>query len=128
MNKNQKIIVGVLAGATLVGITYLIYKRIKKGGKVDVSSIKEVIPNFNKYSSFSTDSLKNARALEKDAYGNYKWSGGSGMPIDIYFKGEKPLFTKPNDGSTYCTGYTFATMFVTALNRGLLNDFSDADI
>ena len=50
------------------------------------------------------------------------------MPIDIYFKGADPIFKKPEDGSTYCTGYTFSVAFTVALNRGLLNDFTDKDI
>jgi hypothetical protein len=32
------------------------------------------------------------------------------------------------DGSTYCTGFTFAVCFTCALNRGLLEDFTDEDI
>ena len=86
------------------------------------------IPNASRYSEFSSDPLQAARQLEKYATGSYKWSGGTGMPIDIYFKGSQPLYKRMPDGSTYCTGYTFASFFVSALNRGLLNDFSDSDI
>jgi hypothetical protein len=36
--------------------------------------------------------------------------------------------TKPSDGTTHCAGFTFAVCYVTALNRGLLNDFNEEDI
>jgi hypothetical protein len=38
------------------------------------------------------------------------------------------IFQKTSDGSTYCTGFTFSVFFVTALNRGLLDDWTNDDI
>ena len=96
--------------------------------EVPKASISSEIVNSNKYSDFTTDPLQNAKLLEPLSFGPYKWKGTSGMPIDIYFKGNQPIFRKTPDGSTYCTGYTFSVAFVTCLNRGLLNDFTDADI
>ena len=108
-------------------LTYLIIsKTSKKTGKS--SSVSKDIINADKYTQFSSDTLSNAKKLEPLAFGPYKWKGTSGMPIDIYFKSNQPIFTKPSDGSTYCTGYTFSVAFVTCLNRGLFNDFTDADI
>jgi hypothetical protein len=87
------------------------------------------IPNLDKYKDYGTDPIDIAKDLQPLSTGPYKWvSGSSGMPIDIYFKSENPIFKKPSDGSTYCTGYTFAVGFITCLNRGLLSDFTDAGI
>jgi hypothetical protein len=122
----KKILIGLSIGAGILGVSYLLFFR--KKDEMEDNDIEQIIPNFKRYKQFSTDTVANARALEKEAFGEYKWSGSSGMPIDIYFKGENALFKKPADGSTYCTGYTFAVFFVTALNRGLLNDFTDSDI
>lgn len=91
-------------------------------------SISPEIMNADKYKDFTTDPLENAKLLEPLSFGPYIWKGTSGMPIDIYFKGDKPIFKKTPDGSTYCTGYTFSVAFLTCLNRGLLNDFTDSDI
>lgn len=61
--------------------------------------------------------------------GEYRWyPGSSGLPIDIYFESDKALIKAPEDQSTHCAGFTFAVFFVTALNRGLLNNFTDNDI
>lgn len=71
-----------------------------------------------------------AKAIgDKFAAGEYNWYPGStGLPIDIYFGAEIPLIKKPVDNTTHCSGFTFAVFFVTALNRGLLTDFTDDDI
>jgi hypothetical protein len=71
-----------------------------------------------------------AKAIgDKFAAGEYNWYPGStGLPIDIYFGAEIPLIKKPADNTTHCSGFTFAVFFVTALNRGLLTDFTDDDI
>ena len=95
----------------------------------DESSESSKILNSDKYKGYGTDPAKVAKDLQPLGKGPYKWvSGSSGMPIDIYFKSENPIFKKPSDGSTYCTGYTFAVGFITCLNRGLLSDFTDAGI
>jgi hypothetical protein len=61
--------------------------------------------------------------------GEYRWYPGStGLPIDIYFESDSPLIKAPEDKSTHCSGFTFSVFFVTALNRGLLNNFTDNDI
>lgn len=61
--------------------------------------------------------------------GEYRWYPGStGLPIDIYFESNEALIKAPEDQSTHCAGFTFAVFFVTALNRGLLNNFTDNDI
>lgn len=144
-NKTTKWLIISIISLVVILITVLVIYFIRKNkkskkrmggggqslGLIDDNTITTSlsnIPNASKYSGYGTDTLSNARALEKEGFGPYKWSGGSGMPIDIYFKGDNPLFRKPSDGSTYCTGYTFAVFFVTALNSGLLNDFSDNDI
>ena len=93
-----------------------------------VKRFKSKIPFANDYSSFGTQPLEVASKFEPLAFGKYTWAGGSGMPIDIKFISETPLFTKMADGSTYCTGFTFSVCFTCSLNRGLLEDFTDADV
>lgn len=115
----------VLIGSAVALITYFLFSNTKKSKSTKKAS---GILNSNKYEKFSTDSLANARAFEPLAFGSYKWNSSGGLPIDVYFKSPDPIFKKTADGSTYCTGYTFAVGFVTALNRGLLNDFTDKDI
>jgi hypothetical protein len=116
----------VLIGLGAALLTYLLFSKTTK--KSSTKSVSKSIANADKYSKFDTDTLKNAKLLEPLAFGPYRWQGTSGMPIDIYFQSENALFKKPSDGSTYCTGYTFSVAFVTCLNRGLLNDFTDKDI
>lgn len=118
----EEVLIGLGAGI----LAYLLFSKTSK--KSSTKSVSKSIVNADKYTKFDTDSLKNAKLLEPLAFGPYKWQGTSGMPIDIYFQSQNPLFKKPSDGSTYCTGYTFAVAFVTCLNRGLLNDFTDKDI
>jgi hypothetical protein len=61
--------------------------------------------------------------------GDYRYhENTTGLPIDIYFEGQSPLLTKPVDGTTHCAGFTFAVCYITALNRGLLNGFTDDDL
>lgn len=61
--------------------------------------------------------------------GDYRYhENTTGLPIDIYFEGQTATLTKPADGTTHCAGFTFAVCYVTALNRGLLNDFTEEDI
>ena len=91
------------------------------------SSSTEILDE-DKYKDYGTDPVEIAKDFQAVATGPYSWEGGTGMPIDIYFKSESPLFKKPSDGSTYCTGFTFAVGYVTCLNLGLLNSFTDADI
>lgn len=87
------------------------------------------ILNAYRYKEYGINPLEISEDFESISTGPYDWKdGSSGMPIDIYFKSESPLFKKPSDKSTYCTGFTFAVGFVTCLNRGLLNDFTDEDI
>lgn len=85
--------------------------------------------NIESYKKYGDDTVVVSYALQNYNTGGYKWQGGgSGMPIDIKFKSPSPLFRKPPNNTTYCTGYTFAVFFITALNRGLLKNFTDADI
>lgn len=112
----------VIIGSGIVILLYLLLRKKSSGDKVAKN-----IPN-TKYTQYGSDSLQVAKSLEKEAFGPYKWKGTSGMPIDIYFKSTNAIFKKPADGSTYCTGYTFSVAFVTCLNRGLLNNFTDNDI
>lgn len=81
-----------------------------------------------KYRHFSDKPLEVARQLEAYAYGKYRWPFESGMPIDIFFKSDSALFKKTPDGSTFCSGYTFAAFYIAALNRGLLNNYSNRDV
>jgi hypothetical protein len=61
--------------------------------------------------------------------GDYRYhENTTGLPIDIFFEGQMATLTKPTDGTTHCAGFTFAVCYVTALNRGLLNDFNEDDI
>ena len=119
-----------LIGGAVALVAYLIFSK-----KIGSRSTKKAfgILNSNKYQKYGTDVLSVARAFEPLATGGYRWKDGrgvpsTGMPLDIYFKSTQPIFKKPADGSTYCTGYTFAVAFTVALNRGLLNDFTDQDI
>lgn len=125
VNKN-KIMIGGIVVFTAVTL-YFIYKKIKSMGSSNGKSGSN-LPNASKYAKFGNEPLEVARQLEPYAYGSYKWSGTTGMPIDIFLIGDTPTFKKTPDGSTYCTGYTFATFFVTAMNRGLLDDFTNEDI
>lgn len=108
---------------------YFIYRKIT-GMENGIGSgrKKSNLPNAKKYENFGSEPIEVARQLEPYAYGSYKWAGTNGMPIDIFLIGDNPIFRKTPDGSTYCTGYTFATFFITALNRGLLDDFTNEDI
>jgi len=119
----EEILVGIILGS----LTYLIVSNSSKKNKKSSSTVKGIL-NSDKYSQFTSDSLTNANKLAPLAFGPYKWKGSSGMPIDIYFKSTQSIFTKPTDGSTYCTGYTFSVAFVTCMSRGLLNNFTDNDI
>ena len=61
--------------------------------------------------------------------GDYRYYDGStGVPIDIFFEGQVPVLAKPTDGTTHCAGFTFAVFYITALNRGLLNTYTEEDI
>jgi hypothetical protein len=90
--------------------------------------VKSKIPSANDYISFGTQPIEVGKKFEPLAFGKYSWAGGSGMPIDIKFNSEIPIFQKMSDGSTYCTGFTFSVCFTCCLNRGLLEDFTDEDI
>lgn len=119
-----------LVGGAVALIAYLIFSKTKGTRSTKRAS---GILNADKYSKYGTDSLAVARAFEPLGLGGYKWKTSSGapstgMPLDIYFKSSDPVFKKPSDGSTYCTGYTFSVAFTVALNRGLLNEFTDKDI
>jgi hypothetical protein len=114
-----------LVGGAVALIAYLIF--LKTTGTRSTKKASGIM-NADKYSKYGTDSLAVARAFEPLAFGSYKWNSSGGLPIDVYFKSSDPIFKKTADGSTYCTGYTFAVGFATALNRGLLNDFTDKDI
>lgn len=125
MKTRTKIII-VVASTIIIGFSiFLIVKSKKKGNK---GRSKSKVPSASDYITFGTQPLEVAKSFEPLAFGKYSWAGGSGMPIDIKFQGESPIFTKMADGSTYCTGFTFAVCFTTSLNRGLLEDFTDNDI
>lgn len=119
----------LIAGAIAM-LTYLIFsKKSGKRGKTKAIGIQ----NADKYSKYGKDVVSVARAFEPLGTGGYRWKNSAGqpstgLPLDIYFQGTEPIFKKPNDGSTYCTGYTFAVAFTVALNRGLLNGFTNKDI
>ena len=127
MNKKWWIIGGAVA---LIGglTTIFIFSnnRKKQGKSLDKSSSKLTVAS--KYKKFGSDTLKVVEGLTPLAFGKYSWSGTSGMPIDIEFKDGEILFTKTSDGSTYCTGFTFSVGFVCALNRGLLEDWTNEDV
>lgn len=118
-----------IIGGAVALLVYVLFS--KKGGGLRKKAFG--IKNSNKYQKFGTNVVSVAMAFEPLATGGYKWKDKSGvpstgLPIDIYFKSDNPIFKKPADGSTYCTGYTFAVAFTVALNRGLLNEFTDKDI
>jgi hypothetical protein len=128
MTRKGKIWLIVTIAVLAVGTTSFFIIRSRRKGLKGSKSIKSKIPSANDYSSFGTQPLEVASKFESLAFGKYTWAGGSGMPIDIKLIGETPLFTKMADGSTYCTGFTFSVCFTCSLNRGLLEDFTDADI
>jgi len=71
------------------------------------------------------------KRTKADTYyaGEYRYhENTTGLPIDIFFENQAPILVKPEDGTTHCAGFTFAVCYVTALNRGLLNDFTEEDI
>jgi hypothetical protein len=119
-----------LVGGAIALIAYFIFSKTRGTRSTKKAS---GILNADKYSKYGTDVVSVAKAFEPLGLGGYKWKTSSGapstgMPLDIYFKSSDPVFKKPSDGSTYCTGYTFSVAFTVALNRGLLNDFTDQDI
>lgn len=119
-----------LIGGAIALLVYVLFSR--KGGGLGKTKAMG-IQHSSKYQKYGTDVVSVARAFEPLGTGGYVWKDKSGkpstgMPIDIYFKGAEPLFKKPEDSSTYCTGYTFSVAFTVALNRGLLNDFTDQNI
>lgn len=120
----NKTLNSILITGALILSGFGIYMIIKRFKKTKISNI----PNAEKYKKYGSNPIEVALELEPLAYGQYKWTSTSGMPIDIYFKGDKPLFEKTKDGSTYCTGFTFTVFYICALNRGLLNNFTNADI
>jgi hypothetical protein len=122
MKKSTKIIIA-LVSTIMIGVSILLLVKSKKK-----SNFKSKLPSASDYISFGMQPLEVAKLFEPLAFGKYSWAGGSGMPIDIKFQGESPIFTKMADGSTYCTGFTFAVCFTCSLNRGLLEDFTDANI
>jgi hypothetical protein len=125
MTRRGKIWLIVTIAVLAVGTTsFFIIRSRRRGGK----SVKSKIPSANDYSSFGTEPLQVASSFESLAFGKYTWAGGSGMPIDIKFISDTPLFKKMADGSTYCTGFTFSVCFTCSLNRGLLEDFTDDDV
>ena len=91
MERKTKIWIGVGVGLlVLATTTFFILRSRKKGGK----SIKSKIPSANDYISFGTQPIEVAKKFEPLAFGKYTWAGGSGMPIDIKFISETPLFKK----------------------------------
>ncbi len=122
MKTRTKIII-VVASTIIIGFSIFLIAKSKKK-----SNFKSKLPSASDYITFGTQPLQVAKLFEPLAFGKYSWAGGSGMPIDIKFQSESPIFTKMADGSTYCTGFTFAVCFTCSLNRGLLEEFTDADI
>lgn len=121
MSKKNDWVVYGLVGLTAITILYFVFR--KMGGKK-----KSTLPNAKKYSQFADEPVKVALQLEPLAYGKYQWGGTSGMPIDIYLKGDQPIFVKSPDGTTYCTGYTFSVAYVCLMNRGMLDNWSNDDV
>lgn len=133
MKTDSKLFTYSLIGLSVLAVggiaAFFIFR--KKGGDNSSNgnnSVSSEIPSAAEYKSFGTEPIQVAKSFEPLAFGKYRWAGGSGMPIDIKFRSSSPLFTKMADGSTYCTGFTFAVCFTVCLNRGLLEDFSDSDI
>ena len=125
MTRKGKIWLIVTIAVLAIGTTsFFIIRSRRKNGK----GVKSKIPFASDYLSFGTQPLEVASKFESLAFGKYTWAGGSGMPIDIKFISETPLFTKMADGSTYCTGFTFSVCFTCSLNLGLLEDFTDQDV
>lgn len=125
MTRKGKIWLIVTIAVLAVGTTsFFILRSRRKGSK----NAKSKVPFANDYKNFGTEPVDVAKKLEPLAFGKYSWAGGSGMPIDIKFMSDAPLFTKMGDGSTYCTGFTFAVFYTCSLNRGLLEEFTDDDI
>lgn len=118
----------IIGGLSVVALATTSFFIIRHRRRTKGSITKSKVPSASEYSKFGTQPLQVAKMFEPLAFGQYKWAGGSGMPIDIKFKGSSPIFNKMADGSTYCTGFTFSVAFTCALNRGLLEDFTDSDI
>lgn len=75
------------------------------------------------------DAIRKRTKADTFYAGDYRYhENTTGLPIDIFFEGQVPTLTKPADGTTHCAGFTFAVCYITALNRGLLNDFTEDDI
>ena len=125
MTRKGKIWLIVTIAVLAVGTTsFFIIRSRRKSGK----SAKSKLPFADDYKNFGTEPIEVAKKFEPLAFGKYSWAGGSGMPIDIKFISDTPLFSKMTDGSTYCTGFTFAVCFTCSLNRGLLEDFTDDNV
>lgn len=75
------------------------------------------------------DAIRKRTKADTFYAGDYRYhENTTGLPIDIFFEGQTATLTKPADGTTHCAGFTFAVCYITALNRGLLNDFTEDDI
>tara|TARA_R110002012_G_scaffold100784_1_gene239563 strand:+ start:5562 stop:6296 length:735 start_codon:yes stop_codon:yes gene_type:complete len=80
---------------------------------------------------YDFDVIETARKIAKQCTGGYRWEKGgpstTGTCIDIEFEGTMVL-KATSDKSTYCSGFSFSTFFITALYRNLLDDKTAADI
>jgi len=76
--------------------------------------------NSDIYSKYGKDIVKISRDLGKEVEKKgYKWEKGlSGLPIDIKDSKGLVIFSKTPDGSTFCTGFSFAVFMIALWNRG----------
>lgn len=79
----------------------------------------------NRYSEYGTDVMTVAN---KFSGGGYKWDGTSqGVCIALFHNGK--LIRGYNEGGpSHCCGFTLSVAFITATNRGLLEDKTEKQV
>lgn len=86
--------------------------------------IENELTDDNRYSEYGTDVMTVAN---KFSGGGYKWGGVSGVCIALFHNGK--LIRGYNEGGpSHCCGFTLSVAFITATNRGLLEDKTEKQV
>jgi len=86
--------------------------------------IENELTDDNRYSEYGTDVMAVAN---KFSGGGYKWGGVSGVCIALFHNGK--LIRGYNEGGpSHCCGFTLSVAFITATNRGLLEDKTEKQV
>jgi hypothetical protein len=74
---------------------------------------------LDNYEQYGKDVLQISKKLGSQFLNKgYRWEKGlSGTPIDIKSSNGETIFAKTPDGSSYCTGFSFAVFIISLWNR-----------